>query len=112
MNRGGGEVVEEKIVRHSYRRRPSRSASGTSRSRSRVISAASSPPRRERVVREEETVIVEEHVDASVEDDIVEVIEEHSPERPARKPTRSGFRTVDPAEFGGGGRPIRKVGRR
>jgi hypothetical protein len=65
------------------------------------------------VVREEETVIVEEHVDPSVEDDIVEVIEEHSPERPARKPSgRSGYRTVDPAEFAGGRGPLRKVSRR
>ncbi|EXJ57574.1 hypothetical protein A1O7_07922 [Cladophialophora yegresii CBS 114405] len=112
---GNGQVVEEKIIRHSHRRRPSRSASRTSRSASRVISAASSP-RRERIVREEETVIVEEHVDppSTVGDDIVEVIEEHSPERrPPRKPSgRSGYRTVDPAEFGGGGAPMRKLGRR
>ncbi|ETI25337.1 hypothetical protein G647_02109 [Cladophialophora carrionii CBS 160.54] len=112
---GSGQVVEEKVIRHSHRRRPSRSASRTSRSASRVISAASSP-RRERIVREEETVIVEEHVDppSIVDDDIVEVIEEHSPERrPPRKPSgRSGYRTVDPAEFGGGGAPMRKLGRR
>jgi hypothetical protein len=65
-------------------------------------------------VREEETVIVEEHVSPPrSEDDIVEVIEEHSPERPARgKSGRSGFRTVDPAEFGGGRGPTRKLGRR
>jgi hypothetical protein len=115
LRNGGGQVVEEKIIRHAHRRRPSRSASRTSRSASRVISVASSP-HRERFVREEETVIVEEHVDppSIVEDDIVEVIEEHSPERtPPRKASgRSGFRTVDPAEFGGGGRPVRKLGRR
>ncbi|KAJ9610833.1 hypothetical protein H2200_005610 [Cladophialophora chaetospira] len=118
MGRGGGEVIEEKIIHRSsqHRRRPSRSASRTSRSASRVISVASSPRRervvRERETREEETVIVEEQV-SSVGDDIVEVIEEHSPERPARKPSgRSGFRTVDPAEFGGGRAPTRKLGRR
>ena len=114
LQMGRGEVIEEKIIRHR-RRRPSRSVSRTSRSasrNSRVISDTS--PRRERIIREEETVIVEEHMSASIEDeDVVEVIEEHSPERrPQRKPTRSGFRTVDPAEFGGGGGPVRKVGRR
>jgi len=53
----------------------------------------------------EESVMVEEE-----EDDVVEVIEEHSPERPARR--KSGYRTVDPAEFGGGNEPRRKLGRR
>ena len=52
------------------------------------------------------------------EEDIVEVIEEHSPVRrktgSRRESNRvsSGFRTVDPAEFGGGDRPVRKVSRR
>ena len=49
------------------------------------------------------------------EDDIVEVIEEHSPaRRPVRRESKraSGYRTVDPAEFGGGDRPMRKVSRR
>lgn len=114
---GNREVVEEKVVRHSHRRRPSRSASRTSRSVSRVRSAATSV-RRERV-HEEDHVIVEEHIDPpsvvevlEEEDDIVEVIEEHSPERspPRRKP--SGYRTVDPAEFAGGRRGLRGVGRR
>ncbi|EXJ87944.1 hypothetical protein A1O1_04871 [Capronia coronata CBS 617.96] len=97
-------VVEEDVVRHR-RRSPRRS-----RSRSRAMTEASGP-RRERVV--EERVVVEEDVAPSAEEDIVEVIEEHSPERPARKPSgRSGYRTVDPAEFGGGNRPMRKVSRR
>lgn len=52
-----------------------------------------------------ESVVVEEQ-----EEDVVEVIEEHSPERPVRK--KSGYRTVDPAEFGGGSDPRRKLGRR
>jgi len=107
----GGEVVEEQVIHHRRRR---------SRSRSRAMTERSIPlprPSGERVVRErEETVVVEEHVDPTEddEDDIVEVIEEHSPERrPKRGPSgRSGFRTVDPAEFGGGSRPIRKVSRR
>lgn len=102
-------VVEEEVIRHRRQR---------SRSRSRAMTEASGPrsPRRERVVREE-TVVVEERVEPSVsqEDDIVEVIEEHSPERPPPKresTRRSGYRTVDPAEFGGGSRPMRKVSRR
>lgn len=45
-----------------------------------------------------------------LEEDVVEVIEEHSPERPQRK--KSGYRTVDPAEFGGGSAPRRKLSRR
>lgn len=105
-------VVEEEIVRHHHQSR-------RSRSRSRAMTEVSHhhSPRRERVVRErEETVVVEEHVEPSVsaDDDIVEVIEEHSPERPPKRgPSgRSGYRTVDPAEFGGGSRPIRKISRR
>jgi hypothetical protein len=99
-NWGRNTIVEEEIVRSRRR----------SRSRSRAMSEVNSP---RRVVRErEETVVVEENV--SEEDDIVEVIEEHSPERPPKRgPSgRSGFRTVDPAEFGGGNRPMRKVSRR
>ncbi|KIW10519.1 hypothetical protein PV08_11483 [Exophiala spinifera] len=104
-------IVEEEIVRHHH-------GSRRSRSRSRAMTEVSHhSPRRERVVRErEETVVVEEHVEPSVsaDDDIVEVIEEHSPERPPKRgPSgRSGYRTVDPAEFGGGSRPIRKISRR
>ncbi|KIW23906.1 uncharacterized protein PV07_12068 [Cladophialophora immunda] len=107
---GGREVVTEEVIRH-HRRRPSRS-SPSSRSHSQPMSHVSNH-RSSRVV--EETVVVEEHFGpSSVEEDIVEVIEEHSPERsPPRKGSRrSGFRTVDPAEFGGGGRPMRKVSRR
>lgn len=61
-------------------------------------------------VRSRDEVVVEEE-----EDDIVEVIEEHSPEPPPRrKPSarRSAtFRTVDPAEFGGGNAPSRRISR-
>jgi hypothetical protein len=67
-----------------------------------------------------ETIIVEEERRTTrpappPDDDIVEVIEEHSPvRRPSRRESKrtSGFRTVDPAEFGGGDRPMRKMGRR
>lgn len=68
--------------------------------------------REERIVVEErvepESIVVDEETE-----DVVEVIEEHSPERPIRKESRrSGFRTVDPAEFGGGRAPMRRVSRR
>ncbi|KAL2436527.1 hypothetical protein ABEF95_011643 [Exophiala dermatitidis] len=102
-------VIEQDVVHHR-RRSPRRS-----RSRSQAMAEVSGVgTRRERVV-EEERVVVEEHVGppSVEEEDIVEVIEEHSPERPVRKSSgRSGYRTVDPAEFGGGGRPIRKISRR
>jgi len=106
--RFGGRVVEEEII--TTRRR---SRSRSSRSASEVIEVE--VPRRERRRRtmREETIVVEERV-SEPEDDIVEVIEEHSPERrPSGKSKRtSGFRTVDPAELGGGGRPMRKVSKR
>lgn len=73
------------------------------------------------VVEEESTVHTaepEEHVVVEEEeDDIVEVIEEHSPEPPSRRrpsaaARRSGaFRTVNPAEFGGGDAPSRRISR-
>ena len=44
------------------------------------------------------------------DDDIIEVIEEHSPVRRPRR--NSGYRNVDPDEYGGGGRPFRKVSSR
>ncbi|RMZ91702.1 hypothetical protein DV736_g1072, partial [Chaetothyriales sp. CBS 134916] len=56
-------------------------------------------------------IVVEEEPD-----DIVEVIEEHSPERrESRRESRtkrSGFRTVDPAEYGGGDALRRNISRR
>lgn len=70
------------------------------------------------VVEEESTVHSDEHVVVEEEEeDIVEVIEEHSPEPPPRRrssaaPRRSGaFRTVDPAEYGGGDAPSRRISR-
>ena len=62
----------------------------------------------EMTVSDAPEVVVEEE-----EDDIVEVIEEHSPEPPPRRKKKSGhYRTVDPAEFGGGDGPNRRVSRR
>jgi hypothetical protein len=107
----GGEVVEEEIVRHRSRS-PRRSRS---RSETIEITKSRSPPRqqRERIVVEE-TRRVSRPPEPEPEDqfdDIVEVIEDHSPSPPPRRTSKrsSGFRTVDPAEFGGGGRPMRKV---
>ncbi len=108
-----GEVVEEEIIRHRSRS-PRRSRS---RSETIEIAKSRSPPRqhRERIVVEETRRVSrppEPEPEESI-DDIVEVIEEHSPSPPpqSRRASRrtSGFRTVDPAEFGGGGRPMRKV---
>jgi hypothetical protein len=101
---GGGRVVEEEII--TTRRSRSRS----SPSESEVIEVEV-PPRRERRRRtREETIVVEEQV-SEPEDDIVEVFEEHSPERkPSHKSKRvSGFRTVNPAESGGGGGAMRNL---
>lgn len=107
----GGEVVEEEIVRHRSRS-PRRSRS---RSETIEITKSRSPARRQR-----ERIVVEETRRVSrpaepepddIIDDIVEVIEEHSASPPPRRASKrsTGFRTVDPAEFGGGGRPMRKV---
>jgi len=108
------EVVEEEIIHH-HSRGPRRSRS---HSRSETIEVQSnrggSRVRAETIVVEE----TEERVEESArppQDDIVEVIEEHSPERrPSRRKSErmSGFRTVDPGEFGGGDRSFRKVPRR
>ena len=104
-------VIEEREVIRERRRSRSDSRSEMSERRS---EHSHRPPRRE--VRREE-IIVEartSRVDPP-EDDIVEVIEEHSPERrPNRRESKrmSGFRTVDPDEFGGGDRPMRRVSKR
>lgn len=101
-----GTVVKTEIIeKHNHHRSRSRSR----RSRSRGTRRVKEEVRIERSVSRparEESVVVEEE-----EDDIVEVIEEHSPERRPSK-RASGFRTVDPAEFGGGNAPRRKLSRR
>lgn len=122
-------IVEEETVvrRRSKSRSARRSRSPSSHSRSEVIEVSRTrersrsrspapPPRRESSRRE--TVIIEETrrpVREEREDDIVEVIEEHSPvRRESRRSSgrQSGFRTVDPDALGGGDRPVRKVSRR
>ena len=121
-SRGVSTYEEETVVRRrsrsprSSRRSPSRHAPSRSRSRSEVIEVSRhrSPPRRE---TRRETVILEERsrprTPVEREDDIVEVIEEHSPPRRSQGSRRvSGYRTVDPEAFGGGSRPMRKVSRR
>ena len=129
-NRGSTEVVEEVITRRRSRSPPRRTSTRRAPSRrssfersevievSRHRSPAPPPPRQE--VRRE-TIVVEERRPRPApppverEDDIVEVIEEHSP-TPPRRDSRSrrdsGYRTVDPRAFGGGDRPLRQVGRR
>ena len=113
---GGGNVEAEEVVR-----RRSRSPRSTRRSvsRSEVIEVSrhrspDPPPRRESSRRE--TVIIEEtRRPIPRDDDIVEVIEEHSPSpRRARRSSgrQSGYRNVEPALYGGGDRPVRKVSRR
>ena len=126
-NRDVSSVVEEEVVvrrrsrsprrsspRRSSPRRssPRRPASSRSRSETIEVSRHRSPPRRE---TRRETVILEETRRPSPrEDDIVEVIEDHSPPRRVKRESRreSGYRTVDPEAFGGGSRPMRKVSRR
>lgn len=113
MNMSGtsGVTTSERIVREA----PS-SSRRRSVSRSEVIEVRSPPRRREE--RRETTIIREDRRPVSREDDIVEVIEEHSlsrspsPPRRQRSTRESGYRNVDPEVFAGGGRPLRKVSRR
>jgi hypothetical protein len=115
---GRQTVVEEEIIHRrersrSHSRSRSRSHSRVSQTETAEVLSVRSPSRTRR-----ETIIVEERRTSRPpppEDDIVEVIEEHSPvRRPSRRESKrsSGFRTVDPAEFGGGDRPMRKMSRR
>jgi len=101
---------------HKTRTRASSVNSGSTEMRERSPPRRSEPrsPRRAR-----ETIIIEETRPRSREppvrreDDIVEVIEENDPPPRVRRERRvsSGYRNVDPDEFGGGGRPLRKVRR-
>ncbi|MCJ1419533.1 hypothetical protein MMC32_005888 [Xylographa parallela] len=110
---GNGAIVAEEVVsrRSMSPPRPRRSRPSRTRSPSRSeMSEVQSPPRREQSRRE--TVIIEEtRRPAEREDDIVEVIEEHSPPRRVRSQRVSGYRPVDPDAYGGGERPLRKVRR-
>ena len=123
---------EETVIRRRSRSSPRREVS--SHTRSEVIevsqrdhtrspsppSPVRSPPRRQSSSRTERIVIEETTRRPSrppppPQDDIVEVIEEHSPAPPSRRGSRrqpSGYRTVDPNDFGGGDRPLRSVSRR
>ena len=121
-------VVEEDVVirRHSRSRSPRRPPSSHShsevievsrtRQRSKSRSRSRSPPRRQSSRRE--TTIIEETRRVSrppPQDEFVEVTEERSPppsqtRRSSRR--QSGFRTIDPDEYAGGDRPMRKVSRR
>ena len=121
---GSPATVEEEVVvsrrrsrspRRSSPRRSSPRRPLSSRSHSEVIEVSHqhrSPPHRE--TRRETVILEETRRPAQREDDIVEVIEEHSPPRRVRRESRreSGYRTVDPEAFGGGSRPLRKVSRR
>jgi len=108
------EVIE--VRERSRHVSPSRHAPSPSPSPSRSPSRTHSPPPRREPRRE--TVIIEETTRRPArserEDDIVEVIEEHSPLRRERRTSgrQSGFRTVNPDALGGGNEPVRKVGRR
>ncbi|MCJ1390297.1 hypothetical protein MMC18_003155 [Xylographa bjoerkii] len=113
---GNGAIVAEEVVsrRSLSPPRPRRSRPSRTRSPSRSeMSEVRSPPRREQSRRE--TVIIEEtRRPIEREDDIVEVIEEHSPAPPPRRMRSqrvSGYRTVDPDAYGGGERPLRNVRR-
>lgn len=107
FNQGGDKTPDVEIIERRSPRR-SRHSDRTARSAaaSEIIEVrrerARSTPR-----RTVERVIVEERRAPPPEDDIVEVIEEHSP---VRRPRRSsGYRNVDPNEFGGGRRDRRGV---
>ncbi|RMD43200.1 hypothetical protein DV735_g1898, partial [Chaetothyriales sp. CBS 134920] len=109
---GGGGVFEKETIIRTHRR----TTVARSRSRSR------SSHRRRRTTIVEEAVVAGSHVsndEIIVEEepeDVVEVIEDPSPDRrESRRESRvrrSGFRTVDPAEFGGGDAPRRSISRR
>ena len=114
-------VVEEEVVvrrnsRHTSHHSP-RSVSRARSVRSEVqettrIRSSTPPPRRE---SRRETIIVEETrrpERVERDEDIVEVFEEHSPDPPPRRSRSgrvSGYRNVDPGDFGGGSRPLRPV---
>ena len=113
--------VDEEIIHrhHSVSPPPRRTRSRRHRSSRAHSEEVVEVRERSRPRRTSERIIVEERTRSVApappppqdDDDIVEVIEEHSPPRRHKSRRESGFRTVDPAEFGGGGRPMRKIRR-
>lgn len=103
---GRSSVVKTEIIEkhHHNKRKKSRSRGRSEMTERRRVKEEVRIERSVSRPAREESVVVEEE-----DEDIVEVIEEHSPER--RPKRNSGFRTVDPAEFGGGNAPRRKLGR-
>ncbi|KAI9786552.1 MAG: hypothetical protein M1816_007876 [Peltula sp. TS41687] len=116
-NGRGAVVAEEDVVvrerRGSRSRRTETVEVSRSRSRSPLPLPRSPPPAR--TESRTERVIVEERrvpVPVQREDDIVEVIEEHSPPRRSKdrrsRPT-GGYRPVDPDRYAGGNLPVQEV---
>ena len=105
----GGSIVgeEEVIVRRSRSHRSRRSE----------MREVSRSPRAQRIVVEERTartvpVVVDGGSGRRVDgDDIVEVIEEHTPPRRKKGHRSSGYRSVDPNAYAGGGYPQHSIRR-
>ena len=100
-------ATEVEIIK---RPRKSRPQARSDRTRSEVIEVSRTRARSEQ--RRQREIIVEEEVRRAPpppeeEEDVVVVIEEHSPVRRQRR--SSGYRNVDPNEFGGGRRDRRGV---
>jgi len=121
VNLSGNRNQTTTVIKERRRSPPRSESPSTVETRSETVEVRSnrSPaPRRQSTRRE--TIVVEERISRPVdpprEDDIIEVFEEHSPpRRPSKREGRrvsGGFRTVDPAEFGGGSAPMRKVSRK
>lgn len=110
---GSGAVVAEEdvVVRERRGSRSSRRAETIEVSRSRSRSPL--PPSPVRTESRTERVIVEERrMPVEREDDVVEVIEEHSPPRRSkggRSRPQSGYRSVEPDRYAGGNHPVREV---
>ena len=136
FNLGGGPaataVVDDvEVVRRRSRSPPARRPSRRSRSVSETVEVrrqsqhqqrSRTPPQRGSRARETVTIIEESRRRSSPapppppppvddDEDIVEVIEEHSPPPRRNRRVSSGYRTVDPEEFGGGDRHRRSVRR-
>ncbi|MCJ1310609.1 hypothetical protein MMC25_004274 [Agyrium rufum] len=114
-NIGNNNLVEEEVVVRQRTRSRSRPRSHRTTVMEEVVEERRSrtPPRpRRESVRE--TIVVEEtrRPPSDRSDDIVEVIEEHSPApRRSKSGRQSGYRNVDPESYGGGSRPLRPVRR-